>query len=76
MSGPYENVRLLDDVCRAVMREKETATGCLLVVFYGDLAEVITAERDMTGDLGGVAAKLRKAAEKVEEIHAADQERK
>lgn len=70
MSGPYENPQVLDDVCRAVMREKETSTGCLLVIFYGDLAEVITADKDMTGDVSAVANKLRKAAEKVDELHA------
>jgi hypothetical protein len=71
MSGPYENVQLLDDICRAVMREKETATGCLLVVFYTDgLGEVVTADRDMATNLAEVENKLRKAADKVAELRA------
>lgn len=74
MSAPYENVQLMDNICRAVMREKETATSCLLVIFYGDLAELVSAERDMSGDLAGVATRLRRAADKLDEIARADTE--
>lgn len=70
MSGPYENPQLLDDVCRALMREKETATGCLVVIFYGELAELVTGDRDMGTDLSEVETKLRKAAAKVAELRA------
>jgi hypothetical protein len=71
MSGPYENPQLLDDICRALLKEKETASGVLLAIFYENgLGEIITGTCDMTLGLDEVERKLRAAADKVAELRA------
>lgn len=69
MSGPYENASMMDELCRIVMQEKETAACCLLFIVYEEkLVEVITGFKDQGSDLPAVLDCLRQAAAQVEAL--------